>query len=76
MFSFLIASNPSHTLPHFLPFTLHGSLSSFVDSLTKTLFLVDVLKARNQLSLVEDAYRDLLPGTRLSMVYNTKVLST
>ena len=75
MFSFLIASNPSHTLPHFLPFTLHGSLSS-VDSLTKTLFLVDVLKARNQLSLVEDAYRDLLPGTRLSMVFNTKVLST
>ena len=55
---------------------LHGSLSSFVDSLTKTLFLVDVLKARNQLSLVEDAYRDLLPGTRLSMVFNTKVLST
>ena len=44
VFTYLVGSSASHTFPSFLPFTLHGALRPFVESVSKTLLLVDVLK--------------------------------
>ena len=72
VFTYLVGSSASHTFPSFLPFTLHGALRPFVESVSKTLLLVDVLKAKGQHELVEKVFLDLFSSTRLGIVFNTK----
>lgn len=73
-FAFLVGSSASHTFPSFLPFTLHGALGPFVESVSKTLLLVDVLKAKGQCELVEKIFLDLFSSTRMGIVFNTKAV--